>query len=348
MLFINRHRFLTQITGLRPHISDPAGTTCGESLLIRRILVSFSTHKPIAWIVLRDKDGKLVLNDNLRGYGASQSDAEAFLYILPALYRFRTKKSVKSSFSATRPYYRWNFDEYVVAMGSCSSDMLGDMSHWAWFRRDDLTSAIGNSSLFSETMSFPINAYTSWNPNRTRSLNAHFQNGRWLLIVLDLADGYNSSRRALYGEIGTPVDPSYSSIGLLSHDGINVFVRNSNPNASAFSIFLAFHLIECGDGYRTLPEECDDGNINNGDGCSSTCRIEANFYCKRGSYNDLFVSDYPCCHISCEDCTISGDKSCSVCRVGFELNGLSCVGTNECIFSCRSMRGRQKDGPARM
>lgn len=30
----------------------------------------------------------------------------------------------------------------------------------------------------------------------------------------------------------------------------------------------------CGDGSRDASEECDDGNTVNGDGCSSTCRIE--------------------------------------------------------------------------
>ena len=30
----------------------------------------------------------------------------------------------------------------------------------------------------------------------------------------------------------------------------------------------------CGDGIVVLEEECDDGNIINKDGCSSTCKIE--------------------------------------------------------------------------
>jgi len=35
----------------------------------------------------------------------------------------------------------------------------------------------------------------------------------------------------------------------------------------------------CGDGHRALAEECDDGNVATGDGCSSTCRIEGGWYC---------------------------------------------------------------------
>ena len=39
----------------------------------------------------------------------------------------------------------------------------------------------------------------------------------------------------------------------------------------------------CGDGKRESYEECDDGNIINGDGCSSTCQVEQNWVCTGGS-----------------------------------------------------------------
>ncbi|MBX7196751.1 MAG: DUF4215 domain-containing protein [Sandaracinaceae bacterium] len=35
----------------------------------------------------------------------------------------------------------------------------------------------------------------------------------------------------------------------------------------------------CGDGAVELPEACDDGNSDSGDGCSSSCEIEAGFRC---------------------------------------------------------------------
>jgi fibro-slime domain-containing protein len=37
---------------------------------------------------------------------------------------------------------------------------------------------------------------------------------------------------------------------------------------------------KCGDGIKLSPEECDDGNARDGDGCSQTCHIEAGFTCK--------------------------------------------------------------------
>lgn len=37
---------------------------------------------------------------------------------------------------------------------------------------------------------------------------------------------------------------------------------------------------ECGDGFLDrATESCDDGNIANGDGCSSDCKIESLFVC---------------------------------------------------------------------
>lgn len=35
----------------------------------------------------------------------------------------------------------------------------------------------------------------------------------------------------------------------------------------------------CGDGKRSTNEECDDGNLNDGDGCSQNCLVEEKFHC---------------------------------------------------------------------
>lgn len=38
-----------------------------------------------------------------------------------------------------------------------------------------------------------------------------------------------------------------------------------------------FCAVQCGDGLREPAfERCDDGNVANGDGCDSTCLLEAN------------------------------------------------------------------------
>ena len=35
----------------------------------------------------------------------------------------------------------------------------------------------------------------------------------------------------------------------------------------------------CGDGLKSDSEECDDGNLRDGDGCSSSCKVENGFSC---------------------------------------------------------------------
>ena len=39
----------------------------------------------------------------------------------------------------------------------------------------------------------------------------------------------------------------------------------------------------CGDGFNYGFFQCDDGNVINGDGCSSKCTIESGFNCTTGS-----------------------------------------------------------------
>jgi len=46
----------------------------------------------------------------------------------------------------------------------------------------------------------------------------------------------------------------------------------------------------CGDGIITSTEVCDDGNRNNGDGCSSLCMTEVNFNCLSVSNGPTFTS----------------------------------------------------------
>ena len=37
--------------------------------------------------------------------------------------------------------------------------------------------------------------------------------------------------------------------------------------------------IECGDGFKAVDEECDDGNLINLDGCTSNCKKEIGWTC---------------------------------------------------------------------
>ncbi|OZC08631.1 hypothetical protein X798_04312 [Onchocerca flexuosa] len=44
-----------------------------------------------------------------------------------------------------------------------------------------------------------------------------------------------------------------------------------------------YNMNVCGDGRRSIDEECDDGNLNDGDGCSQNCVVEEKFHCTEES-----------------------------------------------------------------
>ncbi len=298
------------------------------------------------------------MGDNLQGYGAGQTDSETLMYIMETTIEIGSRTTAQSR-GRCRRRGRFTTGTSTSTLSPpvpSAAKIVGDSKQWAWFSRSELMDAIGNSTLgvrsFPNTV-YTINARTSFKPNKSMMIFAHFEASRKLTLTLGLSqNGINSTRSMIYSELSTPSDLSRSAIVLLSHDGSNVFVRNSNASKPLFSmVHTCLSLFEeCGDGFRTLPEECDDGNTRDGDGCSSTCKIEPGFYCKRGSYNDPSQSDYPCCDISCEDCTISGLSTCTSCRSGFVKSGLSCVGTihASCNHPNRDLRRREKHGPTRL
>jgi len=44
--------------------------------------------------------------------------------------------------------------------------------------------------------------------------------------------------------------------------------------------------VACGDGFLTAPEECEDGNVLDGDGCSSDCSVEGGAFCGDGTTDE--------------------------------------------------------------
>lgn len=61
----------------------------------------------------------------------------------------------------------------------------------------------------------------------------------------------------------------------------------------------------CGNGVRSFPEDCDDGNNEPGDGCSENCLVEAGWNCS-GSYG--LLSD--CSGQPCGDGVVEGSEVC--------------------------------------
>lgn len=80
---------------------------------------------------------------------------------------------------------------------------------------------------------------------------------------------------------------------------------------------------ECGDGIRDVgqSEECDDGNTKNGDGCSTSCKVEKGRQC---------TVDSP---------SVCGSLDCSVHGESFgkaNINGQCCSGLEPLVFSLPS------------
>jgi len=108
----------------------------------------------------------------------------------------------------------------------------------------------------------------------------------------------------------------------------------------------------CGDEYllQAVGEECDDGNMLNGDGCSSTCKVEicgngvvdASEECDDGNTADCdgcssceldACGDGRLCASQNEDCddggTVGGDGCTSYCRIEICGNGVLDYGPSE-------------------
>lgn len=77
-----------------------------------------------------------------------------------------------------------------------------------------------------------------------------------------------------------------------------------------------YRVLKCGDGYRHFQEKCDDGNLEDGDGCSSNCTVEDGWSCDDNS------EGMSVCHvITCGDGMTEGDEECDD---GNSVNGDGC------------------------
>ena len=106
------------------------------------------------------------------------------------------------------------------------------------------------------------------------------------------------------GQVDSPWDaPSASAGGMdaVDTDG-QIMTMDSGLLAdvgAADAVYVATH---CGDGMVVLPEQCDDGNIFAGDGCSPTCKVEVGYKCSG--------SPSVCSATVCGDGIVEGTEGC--------------------------------------
>ncbi|CDW85483.1 UNKNOWN [Stylonychia lemnae] len=107
---------------------------------------------------------------------------------------------------------------------------------------------------------------------------------------------------------------------------------------------LTQSLVGCGDGvFKSLnEEECDDGNLSDGDGCSSNCKIEEFYNCTKVEGKKSVCSPIICSNgkkddgEECDDGNLlDGDGCNSTCK---EEIGWSCAE----FFTCKKMCGDEK------
>lgn len=103
------------------------------------------------------------------------------------------------------------------------------------------------------------------------------------------------------GDAGAPIDSGAEAAS--SSDG------GPTPVSKCF-------MDVCGDGIIETGETCDDGNDVSGDGCSSTCQVEAGWSCP--------TPDAACVAAKCGDGIIAGSETCDD---GNAVSGDGCSGT---------------------
>jgi cysteine-rich repeat protein len=111
--------------------------------------------------------------------------------------------------------------------------------------------------------------------------------------------------------------------------------RGSGVLRCSYSCKLQLDLCEgrCGNGMREESEECDDGNVEAGDGCGPDCAVEEGWYCG-------YTYQPNTCWTDCGDGLAIEEEECD----GDDLRGQTCEslgfsgGTLDCtFFTCEYM-----------
>ena len=90
----------------------------------------------------------------------------------------------------------------------------------------------------------------------------------------------------------------------------------ANPTGTATcKVDCTVRTASCGDGFVTSPETCDDANTVSGDGCSSTCAIEAAAVCGDGVKSSSEACDPTAAPGSTWNCSGANPTAANACKV---------------------------------
>ncbi|MCK6590180.1 MAG: DUF4215 domain-containing protein, partial [Polyangiaceae bacterium] len=82
-----------------------------------------------------------------------------------------------------------------------------------------------------------------------------------------------------WSRVRFPVTGGNHSISAQSDFQLGMVSAVGDGSSGLFAYFNPYRLPGCGDGMVGASEGCDDANITDGDGCSSTCQIEPGYQC---------------------------------------------------------------------
>ena len=106
----------------------------------------------------------------------------------------------------------------------------------------------------------------------------------------------------------------------------NFICERSSTTGFRRSLTSACRVVACGDGFVDGDEECDDDDVDAGDGCSATCIQEDGFDCD-------FAEPTVCVRVVCGDSTVNGDEDCDDGN-GNAGDGCSAACAEEDGFAC--------------
>jgi cysteine-rich repeat protein len=104
--------------------------------------------------------------------------------------------------------------------------------------------------------------------------------GKWSL--LKRIEPTSPQSTEYFGSSAVFAQPLDSMLGTGLHIIVGALNADSNGVYESGAIYV-FENTVCGDSRRSESENCEDGNTQNGDGCSSTCRTEPGFQCSGGT-----------------------------------------------------------------
>ncbi len=238
----------------------------------------------------------------------------------------------------------------TVPWNSSYSTLIGNnlyISSYNWYiykidtATDTLVNTIGNGSskLFHQTLVWDYLYVAAQNDTiwivNTSNDNITYTNQWWWEKPMNMA----WTKLYSYPNNGTIVALDTSTNTILNSMGVPQWVPESatlvenklylNFNGWAIGIFdtLTDNFIQvcvCGDGMTWSTEQCDDGNVNPGDGCSDICLIEPLVTCGDGILTGAEICD--------DSNLVNGDGCSAVCSIE---TGYSCSGSpSSCSAVC--------------